>query len=1176
MDDASLREDDGVNSLEPIEALFLESWEAGNHEAMAELITANPRFAGRLQLIREQRELVEVALKVVGAPAAHPGARIGRYRVVREMTRGHLGILLDVEDMATGERQALKVLARDHIPSPDDVRRFEHQIELIRLMKHPRIIPIVEAGRAGGYPYFVMPWIEGADLRTWISRFRRRAETTHPSAGVDPLPQCPMVASGDDPGLVLQLDPSEPEECARAIALIVVQVAEALQHAHEQGVRHRDVKPSNILLDESGQVILIDFDLARQGAGSTHTPAGSPAGTLIYCAPERFRGVDGHRADIYSLGLVLQELLTLRPAFDPKSDLRKLTHDILHHSPLAARHLDPRIPRDLETIILKAVEKDEAHRFDTAGAMAADLQRFLRGEKIQARRQGVGRQLGAVARRNPGAAIASAVAACALLLAIGLGFWSLRAEQKSAEARAKVAEGERAAALTIERQSAYQLLLVRIRGLLSPDRPRDSLDALDRRIREAAGLKRDEALRDLAVAAQSIPELTHVEEIPGTGASFLAFNADGSRLILGGLAPDHGGDGKARVWNLPEKRFLKECRPMGEGPVGFARDGTALQVVAPGDREVLLRDLDHDRIVAQFPWPGPPPPDLLAMTPDGSRLAAAASGASGRILVWNSCSEEPLKSMAASPTALAMSPDGSLLAWGDERGNVRVQSILKQGPPLIVPSLGNRILALVFGISPRREIDGRPIWRLAVGDAGGAIEVSTIQGQTLRADCTCRGSDHPIKCLIFSPDGMLLASCGRGIDLWDAVTGARVLRGGNASSTLPALALSPHGLLAVTAHRGFRPAQVFFSRWKLGRGISSLRGIASPIRRLVFAGDGRRIAASADELRVAVWNRDPPRLLGVFDAPSTEYADNIAVAFDRSGNRLALSAGREAWLYDLSSGRLERTWHLPEGLVDQLVFLEKPERLILFRSEVRDRLHKPYDNDFQKYPRVARAYDLFRPSWETSLFEYAGYRRLNHAALTPDGRMAVLDLAPEAENGPQSLVDLGIPSGKVLWKVPLDRTRPAGHVSIDPTGRIATCSGEHSRGQEPARWWWIDLETGCEVREGPPVNIALALGPFGPQGGLWLTTETAEKDQRYANSTFALYGGGPFPLVRLGVDHHPCGIPVFTQDGRFFAYGATDGVVRVVDIEAVRERLVTLGLGWKNLQDEPAIARRKQ
>ncbi|MFI5455613.1 MAG: protein kinase [Isosphaerales bacterium] len=1176
MDDAALREDDGVNGLEPIEVLFLESWEAGDLEAIEELITANPRFAGRLRLIREQRELVEVALKVVGALAAHPGARIGRFRVVREMTRGHLGILLDVENMATGQRQALKILARDHIPSPDDVRRFEHQIELIRLLKHPRIIPIVEAGRAGGYPYFVMPWIEGADLRTWISRFRDRAETTHTSAGADPLAECPMVASGDDPGLVLQLDPGEPEEYARAIALIGVQVAEALHHAHEQGVRHRDVKPSNILLDESGQVILIDFDLAKQGAGSTRTPAGSPAGTFIYCAPERFRGVDGHRADIYSLGLVLQELLTLRPVFDPKSDLRKLTHDILHHPPLAARHLDPRIPRDLETIILKAVEKDEADRFDTAGAMAADLQRFLRGEKIQARRQGLGRQLAAVAGRNPGAAIASAVAAWALLLAIGLGFWSLRTEQKSAEARARVAEAERAAALTIERESEYQLLLGRIRGLLSPDRPWDPRDALDRRIREASGLKRDEALRDFAVAAQSIPELTHVEEILGTGASFLAFNADGSRLILGGLAPDHGGDAKARVWSVSEPRFLKECQPMGEGPVGFARNGTALQIVAPGDREVVLRDMDHDRIAARFPWPDPPAPDLLAMTPDGSRLAAAASGSPGTILVWNPSSKEPLKSMAASPTALALSPDGSLLAWGDERGNVRVQAILKEGPPLIVPSLGNRILALAFGISPRRESDGRPIWRLAVGDAGGAIEVTTIQRQTFRADCTCRGGDHPIKCLIFSPDGMLLASCGRGFDLWDAVTGTRVLRGGNSSDTQPALALSPDGLLAVTAHRGYRPARVDFWRWKVGRGISSLRGIASPIRNVVFAADGRRVAASADELRVAVWNRDPSRLVGVFDAPSTEYADNIAVAFDRSGNRLALSAGREARLYDVSSGRLERTWPLPEGFVDQLVFLENPERLILFRSEARDRLHKPYDNDFHKYPRVARAYDLFRSSWETRLFEYAGYQRLNHAALTPDGRMAVLDLAAEAENAPQSLVALGIPSGKVLWKVPLERTRQSALVSIDPTGRIATGRGQDPRGQEPARWWWVDLETGQKVRAGPPVNPALALGPIGSQGGLWLTNETSENDQRYANATFAIYGGGPSPLLRLGVDHHPCGIPAFSHDGRLLTYGATDGVVRVVDIEAVRQRLVALGLGWQSLQAEPAITGRKQ
>jgi serine/threonine protein kinase len=162
------------------------------------------------------------------------------------------------------------------------------------------------------------------------------------------------------------------------VACIGMQVADALAHAASQGVLHRDIKPSNLLLDDTGNVWVADFGLAKADSDPDNlTHSGDVVGTLRYMAPERFSGQGDVRSDVYSLGLTLYELLALRPAFD-ETDRSRLVRQVMHDEPLRPRKLNPRVPRDLETLVLKAIARDPAHRYQTPAEMADDLKCFRR------------------------------------------------------------------------------------------------------------------------------------------------------------------------------------------------------------------------------------------------------------------------------------------------------------------------------------------------------------------------------------------------------------------------------------------------------------------------------------------------------------------------------------------------------------------------------------------------------------------------------------------------------------------------------------------------------------------------------------------------------------------------------------------------------------------------------
>ena len=188
----------------------------------------------------------------------------------------------------------------------------------------------------------------------------------------------------------------------KEIARLAAQVADALDYAHRQGVVHRDIKPSNLLLDAQGNVWVTDFGLAKFVEGDDLSQSHDLVGTLRFMAPERFRGVTDRRADIYALGATLYELLALRPAFDERDQIQ-LIDQITHQPPAPLRQHDRRIPRDLETIVLKAMAKDPKDRFATAGELRDELRRFLEGRPIRSRPVGPAEQFWRWCKRNPAA-----------------------------------------------------------------------------------------------------------------------------------------------------------------------------------------------------------------------------------------------------------------------------------------------------------------------------------------------------------------------------------------------------------------------------------------------------------------------------------------------------------------------------------------------------------------------------------------------------------------------------------------------------------------------------------------------------------------------------------------------------------------------------------------------------
>jgi serine/threonine protein kinase len=483
---------------------YLTDLEQGGVPQPEALLAQHPDHAEVLRIYLQKLELLHHAAVSLRDPAAGNGpsaelpssSRLGDYALVREVGRGGMGLVYEAFQLSLRRRVAVKVLPFAASLNPRQLQRFRKEAQAAAQLNHPNIVPIFGVGSEGGTHYYAMQFIDGQTLAALIEQLRNRGQprsvepipstlSLSPEAGRSADPVAPAPASGADasplgppgrtpPLLSLARTPSasasslassthggcsgSEERIAlsadlsttgavyfRALGELGIQVAEALEHAHQLGVVHRDIKPANLLLDRRGKIWVTDFGLAQFRSNIDLTQTGDLVGTLRYMSPEQAlakRALVDQRTDIYSLGATLYELATLKPLFEGR-DREELLRQIAFEDPCPPRRWNRAVPAVLETILLKATTKEPAGRYATAQELADDLRCFLRDEPIKACRPTVLQRTVKRVRRHRAVLITTATVAFLGLCASTFLFWrgkrDLELSNRETEAKQELA-----------------------------------------------------------------------------------------------------------------------------------------------------------------------------------------------------------------------------------------------------------------------------------------------------------------------------------------------------------------------------------------------------------------------------------------------------------------------------------------------------------------------------------------------------------------------------------------------------------------------------------------------------------------------------------------------------------------------------------------------------------------
>lgn len=431
---------------------YLAAIQLGRRPDRSAFLAEHPDIAAELAECLDALEFVQAAASSLegtdkqpadqrGAGLPEPGTTLGDYRIVREVGRGGMGVVYEAEQLSLGRRIALKVLPFAMTLDPRQLQRFKNEAHAAACLHHANIVPVYAVGCERGVHFYAMQFIEGRTLSALITELRRKKHDenrkTSNAGGTDPESptteeSLPTNSAATDCEL-LSSYATRSTAFGRDVARLGVQAAEALDCAHQMGVIHRDVKPGNLMVEDGGRLWVTDFGLARFQGDTALTAPGDVVGTLRYMPPEQamaFRDLVDHRADVYSLGATLYELLTLEPPFNGR-DRRELLRQIEHEEPRPLRRLNPAVPSELETIVLKALSKNVADRYATAQAMADDLQRFLEDRPILARRPNVRERMARWTRRNAGLVRAALIVL--LLTVVGLATTTLLVAREQAK-----------------------------------------------------------------------------------------------------------------------------------------------------------------------------------------------------------------------------------------------------------------------------------------------------------------------------------------------------------------------------------------------------------------------------------------------------------------------------------------------------------------------------------------------------------------------------------------------------------------------------------------------------------------------------------------------------------------------------------------------------------------------
>jgi serine/threonine protein kinase/WD40 repeat protein len=1209
-------------SDETVYAAFLKDLDAATDakRVIEEYAARYPHLASEMrEMARIQGELDESEQHDQSRP--EQPARLGDFRIIGAIAEGGMGTIYEAIQDPLNRRVAVKTIRgeRQHLTGTLQARFLREQKVLARL-HHTHIVPIIAAGRDGALQYFAMSYIDGAALHH-VVRTARLHETSSRQQGGHNHPPTPTLAvlaaeakssmanghakerngatgNGQPPCAAeattatlpnVALPAAEPQAMAdhppvpgengdgkitlsldyfRSAARVMIDAAEAVQHAHEAGIIHRDLKPSNLMVDTLEHCWVLDFGLAgylRAQANGQAEPVPSPAakptpdlgpdpeqplvsgvlGTPDYMAPEQFQGRADERTDVWGLGVIFYELLTLRRAFHGKKEIESPS------PPPRPRDLVQGLPLDLEAICSKSLQKSPGNRYQAAKAMADDLRHWIKGEPVTARRTHTLRRVALWSRRNPGWAAAITVAALAFT-AVSLG---------TAYAAKREAQTQRREVML---QHMQRIRLTHLRDGWSTE-------AWDF-ARKASQIERDPTLQSQAATLLGGLDARRHKSL-ALPATALAFNPSGNQLLIGGsnwLRKE--AERPVQIWDSTTDE-IHTVDVKGTGEFGFRADGTSLFLkVASNDESALqLWDVNKARLLLTFKAPGEGRSAIgaWAMTPDGVWVAAAARRVpenrdrpdSGVIAVWEAASgREIFRSAVGRSTDIALSSDGKLLAAGFEDGAISVWSLAEGKPITTLRADRNMIRSLAFGRDPVRRSGPRTVgtgWLLAAGDQGGGVIVWDLTMRVPRSIGHGPTGYPEVLALAFSPDGVTLASAGRDtVDLWDIAAGRPLLEFYVGSDTA-ALAFSSDGSqVAAGGLAGFTGADSVTS-WdlELDRGIAELRGLTRAVFTSTFSPDGRLVAGLANDWRIGIWEHASHRLLHVLEVTPGFMTDNSAFGFSPDGSQFAFASGEEASLWDVATGELTKTWKLFPGLGERLAFAE-PNRLLLFRVETETGEHGPFGGTHPvKYPRVYRVRNLLGAD---PLKPLAEIRDCNlavfHSECSQRGEYFAIEGLAGPRTKPVRVANLYEgPSGKKLGSLPTQNPADRQYAAFN-FDQTASVLNYLYGGPDGERTYFLEMPSRAVMRQFEGIPQCL-----GPNAKRWLMGSSTGDDQPHL---LALHEQDrQEPLVKFLLDT-ATGRPRFSPDGLHLVWGNPDGTVTVVDLVAVNRRLSELGLGW--------------